>query len=86
MVGNKLRGAVGEHFLELLLILGGIENFAENVKADVLLDAALCLGVKVNVAADVYHTVRDNLNGLALGVLYISYVYAGVLYLESLLL
>ena len=84
VVGNKLAYALAEHGLEFVLVLSGVENLAEHVEADVLLNAALLLGVEVNVAADIYHTVGDDLYYLALGVLYVSDGNAGVLDLESL--
>ena len=48
-VRNKLVSLLAKHILELLLTLSGVEDLAEQLEADVLADAALSLGVKVDV-------------------------------------
>ena len=57
VVRNKLICTASEHFLEVILILAGIKNFAKNIKTNILLDITLCFCVKINIAGDVNHTV-----------------------------
>ncbi len=84
VVGNQLGDSLSEHGFQVVLILGGVENLAEDVEADVLSDAALLLRVEIDVAGDVDHAVRDDLDDLAVEVLDVGDGYARVLDLERL--
>ena len=85
IIGDKLRFSLAEHFFKLVFILSAVEDFAEYVEYNVLVNTAFLSRVKVNVRVYVNHTVGDNLYNLIIlfGYAYIYNLNARVLHFSS---